>query len=117
MEMSRLTRDGTAEPVSRDQFLGREERGQGNVHFPCSPDHVQDWQPSYPSNLYYCYMYDHTVQCSMALKVTKRSCTLLYGLGLALNASLYKPSEHPPNQGGGDVKRSELWETETEWEI
>ena len=35
-EMSRLTRDGTAEPVSRDQIL-RHARGQGNVHFPCSP--------------------------------------------------------------------------------
>ena len=33
MEMSRLTRDGTAEPVSRDQIL-RHARGQGNVHFP-----------------------------------------------------------------------------------
>ena len=44
--MSRLTRDGTAEPVSRDQIL-RHVRGQGNVHFPCSADHEQDWQP-YP---------------------------------------------------------------------
>ena len=35
MEMSRLTRDGTAEPVSRDQIL-RRERGQGIIHFPCS---------------------------------------------------------------------------------
>ena len=33
MEVSRLTRDGTAEPVSRDQIL-RRERGQGNIHFP-----------------------------------------------------------------------------------
>ena len=32
--MSRLTRDGTAEPVSRDQIL-RHVRGQGNIHFPC----------------------------------------------------------------------------------
>ena len=31
--MSRLTRDGTAEPVSRDQFL-RHARGQGNIIFP-----------------------------------------------------------------------------------
>ena len=31
--MSRLTRDGTAEPVSRDQIL-RHERGQGNTIFP-----------------------------------------------------------------------------------
>ena len=43
--MSRLTRDGTAEPVSQDQIL-RRERGQGNVHFPCSADHGQDWQPN-----------------------------------------------------------------------
>ena len=41
MEMSRLTRDGTAEPVSRDQIL-RHERGQGNINFPCSADHEQD---------------------------------------------------------------------------
>ena len=46
MEMSRLTRDGTAEPVSRDQILTR-ERGQGNIIFVCSTDHEQDWQP-YP---------------------------------------------------------------------
>ena len=43
-QISRLTRDGTAEPVSRDQIL-RRERGQGNIHFPCSADHVQDWPP------------------------------------------------------------------------
>ena len=41
---SRLTRDGTAEPVSRDQIL-RRGRVQGNIHFPCSADHEQDWQP------------------------------------------------------------------------
>ena len=33
MEMSRLTRDGTAEPVSGDQIL-RHVRGQGNIIFP-----------------------------------------------------------------------------------
>ena len=44
MEMSRLTRDETAEPVSRDQIL-RCERGQGNINFPFSADHKQDWQP------------------------------------------------------------------------
>ena len=42
--MSRLTRDGTSEPFSRDQIL-RREQGQGNIHFPCSADHEQDWQP------------------------------------------------------------------------
>ena len=48
--MSRLTRDGTAEPASRDQIL-RHERGQGNINFPCSADHEQDWQP-YPVDPY-----------------------------------------------------------------
>ena len=59
MKMSRLTRDGIAEPVSRDQTL-RHERGQGNIHFYCSADHVKDWQP-YPVDPYSCYMCDHTV--------------------------------------------------------
>ena len=57
--MSRLTRDGTVEPVSRDQIL-RRERGQGNINFPCSADHEQDWQP-YPVDPYPCYICDdHT---------------------------------------------------------
>ena len=41
IEMSRLTRDGTAEPVSRGQIL-RHARRQGNINFPCSADHEQD---------------------------------------------------------------------------
>ena len=52
VDMSRLTRDGTAKPVSRDQ-IRRRERGQGNIHFPCSADHVQDWQP-YTVDRYSC---------------------------------------------------------------
>ena len=55
--MSRLTLDGTAEPVSRDQIL-RHARGQGNVHFPCSADHEQDWQP-YPVGQYSAVGDDH----------------------------------------------------------
>ena len=58
MEMSRLTRDGTFEPVSRDQII-RRERGQENAHFPCSADREQDWQP-YPVDPYSFYMCDHT---------------------------------------------------------
>ena len=58
MEMSRLTRDGTAEPVSRAQILGH-ERGQGNLNFSCSADHVKDSQP-YPVGPYSCCMFDHT---------------------------------------------------------
>ena len=45
--LSRLTRDGTAEPVSRDQILSH-IRGQGNTNFLCSADDEQDWQP-YPA--------------------------------------------------------------------
>ena len=56
--MSRLTRDGTAEPVSRDQII-RHARGQGNVHFPCSADHEQDWHP-YPVDPYSAICDDHT---------------------------------------------------------
>ena len=37
--MSRPTRDGTAEPVSRART------GTGEIQFPCSADHEQDWQP------------------------------------------------------------------------
>ena len=48
--MGRLTRDGTAEPVSRYQIL-RHVQGQGNIHFLCSADHEQDWQP-YPVDPY-----------------------------------------------------------------
>ena len=56
--MNRLTRDGTAEPVSRDQIL-RHARGQGNINFPCSADHEQDWQP-YPVDPYSAICDDHT---------------------------------------------------------
>ena len=43
--MGRLTRAGTAEPVSRDQILSRRKRGQGNIRFLCSADLEHDWQP------------------------------------------------------------------------
>ena len=56
--MSRLTRDGTAEPVSRDQIL-RQVRGKGNIYFPCSTDHEQDWEP-YPIDPYSATCDDHT---------------------------------------------------------
>ena len=57
--MSRLARDGMAEPVLRDQIL-RHDRGQGNANFPCSANHEQDWQP-YPVDPYSAITYDdHT---------------------------------------------------------
>ena len=46
--MSRLTRNGTAEPVSRGQII-RHAWGEGNIYFPGSAGHEQDWQP-YPVN-------------------------------------------------------------------
>ena len=58
MGMSRLTQDGTAEPVSRDQIL-RHARGQGNIIFSCSADHEQDWQP-YPVDPYSAICDGHT---------------------------------------------------------
>ena len=58
MERADAARDGTAEAVSRDQVLGRERR-QGNTHFPCSADHLQDWQP-YPVGPYSAEIAHHT---------------------------------------------------------
>ena len=44
-------------------ILHRRERGQGNIHFPCSADHEQYWQP-YPvdpnSAICDAYTYIHT---------------------------------------------------------
>ena len=71
--MSRLTRDETAEPVSRDQIL-RHARGQGNIHFPCSADHEQDWQP-YPVDPYSAICDDHTY---IHIYVTIRKCVCVY---------------------------------------
>ena len=53
MAMSRLTRDGTAEPVSRGQIL-RRERGQRKNIFFCSAGHEQLWQ-LYPVGPCTCY--------------------------------------------------------------
>ena len=83
MEMSRLTRDGTAEPVSRDQIL-RHERGLGNIHFSCTADHVQDWQP-YP-RLIHTHMCNHTY-------IHYRILLLLYWI--VLSSLKYVPQ---PNQ-------------------
>ena len=58
MELSRLTREGTAESVSRDQIFSH-ARGQGNINFPCSADHEQDWQP-YSVDPYSAICDDHT---------------------------------------------------------
>ena len=57
MEMSRLTRDGTAERLARPNSQAR--TGTGEFFFPCSADHEQDWQP-YPVDPYSAICDDHT---------------------------------------------------------
>ena len=76
--MNRLTRDGTAEPVSRDQIL-RHARGQGNVHFPCSADHEQDWQ-LYPVDPYSAICDDHNVHTYIHTYHTWSKYVVLYRL-------------------------------------
>ena len=62
-------RDGTAEPVSRDQIL-RYAVGQGNIIFPCSAGHEQDWQP-YPFDPYSAICDDHTEQVAPRQKFAR----------------------------------------------
>ena len=79
--MSRLTQDGTAEPVSRDQIL-RHERGQGNIHFSCSADHEQDWQP-YPGDLITIHTYMFGILGSRCLTGSAMlDCHVLKGFGI-----------------------------------
>ena len=76
--MSRLTRDGTAKPVSRNQIL-RRKRSQGNVIFTYSADHEQDWQPykiDYAMTIHTCnvryrkYQRQYSIPMDSFLKVT-----------------------------------------------
>ena len=76
MEIIRLMRDGTAEPVLRDQIL-RRERGQGNIPFLCSVDHEQDWQP-HPVDPYSCYMCDHTYCPEIEKEIPYRRVCIMY---------------------------------------
>ena len=74
--MSRLTRDGTAEPVSQGLVLSR-EREQGNIYFPCSADHEQDWQP-YPVDPYSAVSDDNTfIHIHILLGRITRLCVIL----------------------------------------
>ena len=79
--MSRLTWDGTAKPVSRVQIL-RREQVKGNIYFPCSGDHEQDWQP-YPVDPYSCCMVDdhiytvHDIITMQGHQTKQFLCTML----------------------------------------
>ena len=48
IEVSRLMHDGTANPSRGTKFSGA---NRDNIHFPCSADREQNWQP-YPVDLY-----------------------------------------------------------------
>ena len=76
MEISRLTRDGTAEYVWRDQIL-RRQRGHGNIHFPCSADHELDWQ-HYPVDLYFAICDNHvSIHSPCSLPTQTKNVTAL----------------------------------------
>ena len=96
--MSRRTRDGTAETVSRDQIL-RQERGQGSIHFPCSADHKQDWQP-YSVDPYSCYMCDHAyIHAGYFLLLELWECRrrVVKGLSTVLEDGEPMGTSHEPN--------------------
>ena len=73
--MSRLTRDGTTECVSRDQIL-RRERGQGNINFPCcSADH-EDGRVGNLTRLIHTLLYVMTIYtntCSVLIEIQTNS--------------------------------------------
>ena len=91
--MSRLARNGTTGLVSRDQILSR-ERGQGNIYFPCSADHEQDWQHCTVDP--YSATSDHHTNNSIVFLEFK----LILVLCLKKNQTTPRPSEHPPVMGG-----------------
>ena len=57
VELTRLTWDGMAEPVSFDQILRRPQKW-GNIRFSCSADREHDWHP-YPVGFYSSIIGDH----------------------------------------------------------
>ena len=74
--MSKLMRDGIAEPVSRDQIL-RRERGQRIIHFPCSAaDHKQDRQPCPVVRAIHTNIVLHTHVVVVVFTLTDRASTI-----------------------------------------
>ena len=58
--MSRLTRDGIDCRTRLAKPNSQARTRTGNINFPCSADHEEDWQP-YPVDPYSCYMCDHNI--------------------------------------------------------
>ena len=84
--MSRRTRDGTAEPVSRDDILSR-ERGHGNIHFPCSADRVQIGNHTrLIQNLAICVTIHTYIHASRALSLRHHNLVSGYECGIVFPA-------------------------------
>ena len=94
--MCRLTRDGTAEPVSRDRIL-RHARGQGNIIFPCSADHEQDCQP-YPVDPYSAICDDHTYIHTTVVVPGSTYYTVFYRKGLLVDLMVEADLNPNPNK-------------------
>ena len=67
-------------PVSKHQIQPEYEHeqadaggGQGNIHFPCSADHEQDWQP-YSVDPYSAICDDHTCKHTSLIPLWKDQC-------------------------------------------
>ena len=97
---------------TRDQIL-RHARGQGNVHFPCSADHEQDWQP-YPVDPYsaicddhtYIHTYIHIIEGFRHLGLARGTIFLMYCSTLDFLCILKERLENSPlSQLGWLVKR------------
>ena len=85
MEMSKLTRDGTAVPVLRYIIiLGANAPDRGKHYFPYSADHVQDCRPYYPPqliNIYSFYMCDlYIIYMYAYILFATYVCMLVYWL-------------------------------------
>ena len=89
----RLTRDGTAEPVSRDQIL-RRERGQGNVHFPCSADHELGWQLTRLIHTFAICVTIHSINSSIEYRYTSINSPIEY------RCSIFSPVKRCCSQDG-----------------
>ena len=81
--MSKLTRDGTAVPVSRCIIiLGAKAPDRGKYYFPYSADHVQDCSPYYPAqliNIYSFYICDvYIIYLYAYILFATHVCMLVY---------------------------------------
>ena len=101
MEMSRLTRDGTAEPVSRDQ-IPRHAQGHGNIIFPCSADHEEDWQP-YPLDPYSAICDDHIHTYTCYMHIHKIRLHGRRGRGIMAASFSRKKLRQAPQKEGGEI--------------